>query len=290
MAKRKKKGNNVFKYIICFILFLGLGGAVGYFGTKKYLESKKDEEDVPAVVPTEVDITKDEDYQELIKELHGYLNANPIFYSTKGLKIADLSNDEKLKLIYSYMVSMKQDVPATLASSGYLWPPVCPLSDGVSSFVVDASNGVYSNICTVTTLSGQLLQEDFSKLYGDVAIDFTQSFKLSDNRACIFVNSNYTCGYINYNAVPTGDLEVRFAVEKVLKYDDKIVLYDRGYLIDTRSNMINLNDGNPNHYLHSSDSTDYYFELKSSDNITFKHTFALDEEQNYHYVSSEVAK
>ena len=31
------------------------------------------------------------------------------------------------------------------------------------------------------------------------------------------------------------------------------------------------------------DSKDYYFELKSADNYTFKHTFKLAEDGNYYY-------
>ena len=44
------------------------------------------------------------------------------------------------------------------------------------------------------------------------------------------------------------------------------------------------------YYLHSSDSTEYYYELKNADNLTFKHTFVTKDRVNYYYVSSELVK
>ena len=67
-------------------------------------------------------------------------------------------------------------------------------------------------------------------------------------------------------------------------------IYEKGYLIDNRSNVDNPTDQYDNYYLHSFDSTNYYYELKSADNLTFKHTFKTEDRQNYYYVSTELIK
>ena len=65
---------------------------------------------------------------------------------------------------------------------------------------------------------------------------------------------------------------------KVELYDEDIVITEKGYLYDNRSN---LTTPDKNYYLHSSDSTEYYFELKSSENLYFIHTFVKNQDGSY---------
>ena len=99
----EQKGNNVFKYIVLFIVFLGLGVIAGFFGTKKYLASKQNDEDTPVVDSGPEDITNLEEYSELIDKLHAMVDGYSIFYSTSGISVAKMSNDTRLAYIYDYL-------------------------------------------------------------------------------------------------------------------------------------------------------------------------------------------
>ena len=61
-------------------------------------------------------------------------------------------------------------------------------------------------------------------------------------------------------------------------------------MVDTRSNIIDPNDGHDNYYLHSSDSNIYYYELKSADNLVFAHTYIMGEDGNYKYNGTAVVQ
>jgi hypothetical protein len=103
MAKKKK---SKFKYFIIFLLFIGIGVGLGIFGTKKYLEYK-DKDKTPVVDDGPVDIIDNVKYQDLIFELSGILNADPMFYSTKGVVASTLDNTSRLNLLYRYIVNKK---------------------------------------------------------------------------------------------------------------------------------------------------------------------------------------
>ena len=89
----------------------------------------------------------------------------------------------------------------------------------------------------------------------------------------------------------SGELESKFDVIKVTKDSSgTIIVYEKGYLVDNRSNVNDPFDQYDNYYLHSSDSNEYYYELKSADNLIFKHTFKTDDKENYYYIGTELVK
>ena len=103
-------------------------------------------------------------------------------------------------------------------------------------------------------------------------------------------NNLYICGNIANNNV-TGDLESKFTILKVTKdLDGTIKIYEKGYLLDNRSNVKAQHPGYDNIYLHSTDSTEYYYELRNADNLTFVHTFKENDNQEYYYVGTMLEK
>ena len=86
-----------------------------------------------------------------------------------------------------------------------------------------------------------------------------------------------------------GEVVSKFEIVKVTIDDNNtITIYDKGYLLDNRSDVEIVGDYK-NAYLHSYDASEHYYELKSSDNLTFKHVFN-NIDNKYYYVSSELYK
>lgn len=288
---KKEKNNNKFKYIVCFLVFFVLGALIGIFATKQILgNSGESETDEEVVLKDSVeDITEDENYTELITNLHSYLAKNVIFYTSKGVDMKELANDTKLKLVYNYIITNQLATTETL-NQWWAGSTTCE-----NNFLVDTTkdtNGVVvnGNVCTVSKITTTLMTDTYKKLFGDTGLQTNVGFNPSNTKSCVLVGVEYICGNVADTSGVTGTLEPKFEVVKVTKDNDTIVIYEKGYLLDTRSNFVNLNDGYENHYLHASDSSEYYYELRSADNLTFAHTYKMDSNNNYYLEGTKVNK
>ena len=283
----EKKSSNAFKYIILFVVFLVVGVVEGYFGTKYYMDNKKEKEDNrPQIVEGPEDITNQEEYKDLIYKLHSFVDGYSIFYSTKGIKAESMTNNERLSYIYDYLViNSLVEEERLVASYGS--------NNCLNQFSLDQPvSSIYSsnNGCTVKKASLDLFTSNNKLFFNDDLIDVSVSFTNNEGKICIVSEDVYMCGNKLDEEVVEGRLEAHFSVVKVTKDEGKIEIYDKGYLTDNRSNISNPDDDFDNYYLHSSDSTEYYYELKNADNLTFKHTFITTDRVNYYYVSSELVK
>lgn len=280
---KEEKSNNVFKYIFLFILFLGIGIGLGIFGAKKYLDSKKTEEE-PVIQQGPEDITNVDEYKQLVNKLHGFVNQYSIFYTTKGVEASKMSNLDRLIIVYDYAKSNAKTTEEKLSA-------VLGTKNCLDKFALDDpnANAWNTNSCTVNKVETKMMKEFNKNLFNDDLIDVSVEFTNSQGKLCIVKENYYLCGN-KKDYIDQGKLEVNFDVVKVTKDKGTIVIYDKGYLLDNRTSTIMSNDGHDKHYLHSSDSNEFYYELKSADNLTFKHTFVTTDRVNYYYVSTELVK
>ena len=248
----------------------------------KNVEKKKEKE------PEVLDITKDPDYVEIINTLHDYLGKDSIFYSSLGVDLEKMSNDNKLRVTYEYIESNNLFATETLQPA-YYGSLTC--NNNFNLDVIVAADGSLSNgtICTVNTITLENFINNYKKIFNNENIDVSQPFNPKSTKSCVIVDNSYQCGNVN-NSNISGSLDSKFEVVKAIKEKDKITIYDKGYLVDTRSSIVNPDDGHDNYYLHSSDSTTYYYELKSADNLTFAHTFVKGSDNNYRYNGTSVVQ
>ena len=283
MFMASKYKNNSFKYILCIIIFFIFGTIIGFIGTKYVLESKKESvvnEDSSGIV----DITDTSEYQATIEKLHAFVKDSSIFYSTLGFNPQTVDNN--FKLDYAFQIVMASKVYTTETINAISWDSeVCPYD-----FLVDIlDTGQSTGGCTVYRILRDSINNAYSSTFSGSTLEITD-FNSSDGKRCLLEESGYICGVVS-REVSSGVLTPKFSVNKVLKDEDgTIKIYDRGYLEDTRSHVVNPDDGIDHYYLHSADSMDYYYELRSADNFTFVHEFKLDENRNYYYVQSYLEK
>lgn len=285
-----KKSNNTIKYIIFSIIFFALGLSIGVVCTNKVL-STKDKETTKVVEENgPLDITESEDYQATISKLLNIMNKDIVFYNSSGLSVTNMANDIKIKLSYNYI--MNNNLVSTETIDAISWTATVCNYDFLTEYAANADGTTYNTgKCNVERISFDLIRNTYNDLFNDSNIDLSQAFIVSNDRKCIIENESYVCGKIQNVSGITGSLDSKFSIEKVtIDEDSTIKIYEKGYLVDTRSNIINPNDGYDNYYLHSSDSTAYYYELRSADNFTFVHTFKLNEKNNYYYVDTILEK
>jgi len=285
----KKKTKKGVKYFLIFILFLAIGIFLGVFGALKYLENK-DKEQIELkeeIVNNEPeDITDNEELQSTITTLHNIVNNNSIFYSTKGITAENISNNDKLIYIYSNLYQNKKGEASSLTQKEY------GSSNCEYDFLLDNDTNLFGldNKCTTTEYNIDFFKEVNKNTFNSDTLDTTKEFAPENNIKCVSSDNKYICGKVANTSGITGKLEPKFEITKVTRDDDfTITIYDKGYLVDKRSNVI-ANKEHDNYYLHSSDSKEYYYELKSADNLTFKHTFKTTDRKNYYYVSSELVE
>ncbi len=283
------------RYIFSFLLFFSIGMLLGGFGTYKTLGVKSDntvKKNVAKVKDTkeakDEDITKNPDYNDLINRLYSFLGKDNVFYNSTGLTFETFSNVDKLRVMYKYMINNKLYEEEDF-SPVYFGALTC--RNNFNLDVVVGDNGVLSNgsKCTVYKISKESFINSYNSIFDDTNIE-TGDFKPLANKSCILDEDYYYCGNVNNGSGVTGSLDTRFEIVKVIKTKDTIEIYDKGYLIDTRSNIVNSEDGHDNYYLHTADSNSYYYELKSSDNVTFKHVFKLFNNSDYKYSSTTVVE
>ena len=275
------------KYIISFLLFFTIGILLGGFGTYKTLavkETKVDKQEKKEEVEVKdeiIDITKNPDYKELVDRLYSYLSKDISFYNSTGLNLDNMNNDDKLRVMYNYIINNKLYENTDLEPV-YYGALTCNYNFNLDIVVGD--NGVLSNgtKCSVIKFSKEQLSNAYKSIFNNDTL-FLVNFNPSNNKACYADDNDYYCGNINNSTGVTGSMEARFEIVKVLKGKDYIEIYDKGYLIDNRSNIKNNEDGHDNYFLHTTDSTEYYYELKSSDNVTFAHKFIIASDSNYKY-------
>lgn len=280
------------KYIIFFLLFFIIGASAGAFCTYKTLGIKIDNDENEVEVqeePKEEDITRNPDYTERIIQLYNYLSKDTVFYSSTGVNLETFSNEDKLRVTYEYIVNNNLAEIETLQPV-YFGALTCNNNFSLDIIVSSEGTKSYGTICTIYKIPTDLMVSTYKKLFNNDTIDVSGPFNPRTNKTCVLFDNIYSCGDVNNPNAITGSLTSKFEILKVIKDEKSIVIYDKGYLQDTRSNVVNPNDGNENYYLHSSDSNMYYYELKSADNLIFAHTFVLGEDGNYKYNGTVVAK
>lgn len=286
-VKVEEEKGGFLRYLILFVIFMAIGVVIGILGTQKYMEYKDSKkEEAPVIDEGPEDITNVEEYTELINKLHKFVVDYSLFYTTKGVKVENMPNNDRLLMAYDYVSKdsntiVEEKLESTLGSNSCL-----------DTFALDDSSNLWrrDNGCTIKKVKRSLLEEKNTQLFNDKLIDTSSSFVNSEYKFCIVSEEYYYCGNKLDETINTGKLESKFSVIKATKDEGKIELYEKGYLLDTRSIETSLIGGHDKYYLHSSDSKDYYYELRNADNLTFKHTFVTTDRINYYYVSSEIVK
>ena len=285
MAKKKK--SSAFSKFLLFLVFLAIGVGGGYYIAKTYLLNKDD--DTP--IATEIgdkDITNNKEFSDTIDELYKFLQENVYLYNTNGMNPSSIDNNIKLNIAYKYVVDNKMYTEGTIERISTLNCEYNFLIDSVQNEDGTSTNQDY---CKVNYISKDVLNKALDSIFKAGTVELINEYRPNNNTLCYVQDSgNYICGKVVGNEESSdGEVVSKFEIVKVTIDDNNtITIYDKGYLLDNRSDVEKVGDYK-NAYLHSYDASEHYYELKSSDNLTFKHVFN-NIDNKYYYVSSELYK
>ena len=287
MAKRKK--SHGFLKFLLFVIFLGLGIGGGYFIADKYLLDKEDDTPIATEVGTK-DITNNSEFSDTINNLYNFLKDRVYLYCAKGANIDSIDNDIKLDIAFDNAISNKYYKEDTIPNNWY-GSMNCAHGFIVDSVSNEDGTSTNQNYCKVYYITKSNLESGLRLDFKIGNVDLVDEFRPNNELLCFLQeDGSYICGKNIGNQASDGGITSKFEIVKVtIDEDNTIIIYDKGYLVDTRPD-IEVNTNYDNYYLHSYDADSHYYELKSSDNLTFKHIFKLDENNKYYYVSSEVYK
>ena len=286
----KKKKSSLFSKLLLFLVFLAIGVGGGYYIANKYINNEEDTTPIATELGTK-DITDNKEFEDTINELYSFLKNNVYLYNSKGMKPSNIDNDIKLNLAYKYAISNKLYVEEQIPRINYWNSIVCENNFLVDTVTNEDGGVVNQTFCTVKYISKDNLNKAISSIFDNSTVQMKDEYRPAANTLCLIQeDGRYICGKVTaVENFVTGDVTSKFEIVKVtLGEDNTITIYDKGYLLDQRSNVEIVGDYK-NAYLHSYDAPEHYYELKSSDNLTFKHVFKNDNNK-YYYVSSEVVK
>lgn len=279
VVEKTDKKKKDFRGVFLFILFFAIGATGAFFGTKYFLEQREEETKKGDPVIEQVDVTSKSEYQDIINQLYETVKGKPEYYTTDGVTVDTMSNNFKYGLIYDQILTNGDYTEEKLPAS-YVGSTECS-----TYFLVDTAD---TTGCTVYKIEKNVMNSIYMDLFNLSDLDTSVMFNPISTKYCVPVDTYYYCGNVYSINNVTGSLDTRFSISKVIKdTNGYMYIYDKGYLIDNRSSVIKV-EGETNYYLHASNSTSYYHELKSADNYTFKHTFKMNEDEEYYYVSSEL--
>lgn len=279
VVEKKDKKKADFRGVFLFILFFSIGAVAAIFGTKYFLEQREQENKKGDPVVEQIDITDKSEYQDTINQLYERIKGSSEYYSTQGISVESMSNNFKYGLVYDQVLTNGEYTDEKIPAS-YVGSPEC-----MTHLLVDAAD---TTVCNISKIEKTVMEKTYKDIFGLSNLDTSVAFNPTNTKYCMPVEGYYYCGNVGPISGVTGTLDTRFSITKVIKdTSGYIYIYDKGYLIDNRSSVIKT-EGVANYYLHASDSTDYYHELKSADNYVFKHAFKLGEDDKYYYESSEL--
>lgn len=284
-SKNKNKKKKDFKGFL-FVIFFTIGIVLGYFVTNYFIDKFDEARQDGSPAIKEVDITTRTEYQDLINDLYDVIKEYPEFYTTKGINIDDMDDNLKFRILYDSVIE-SQKYSSEILNTLFFGANTCE-----NDFLADySSDGIsLTSTCSVFKITLFDLTSVYKEVFGKDNLKSVPVFYPFDNKKCVLISGDYYCGNIMPMTGVTGDLDTRFTITKVIKdTNGDIRIYDKGYLIDNRSNIAKI-EGVDNYYLHSSDATSHYYELKSADNITFEHLFKVNEKNKYYYYSTSVLK
>ena len=288
MAKRKK--NNIFLKFMLFLIFLVVGTFGGYLLAEKYLLNQEDDVPIATEIGTK-DITNNGEFSDIITELDNFLKNHVFLYCEKGANIDSVDNNIKLDIAYENVIKNKYYKEDTIPNNWY-GSINCANNFLVDSITNEDGTSTNQDYCKVYIITKSNLESGLRLTFKTGSVDLVDEYRPNNNTLCLIQeDGSYLCGKVTGNTVEdTGSITSKFEIIKVtIDEDNTITIYDKGYLVDTRSN-IDVNTSYSNYYLHSYDADSHYYELKSSDNLTFKHVFKLGDNNKYYYVNSEVYK
>lgn len=228
---------------------------------------------------------------EIVTEAYSYIGNNDleicsglVAYADEVVEYDDLDNATRICQAYS-LLDLDESSMVRINKSER--NNTCSVSDNI----VFATDNYEDEICTLTRVSGDLLNEQYRTMYGR-DIESYDEFFYNDTTMCRYVDGFYYCGLAeNYTTTFGGETHTYRTIKSASENGDELVIYD--YFLktinsDCYTSFVGTNtiDACSEDYSNLEDMT--YGFLKEYGTL-YKHTFKRSND-TYYWVKSEPAE
>ena len=219
-----EKKNNIASAIIAIIII----GILLFFTYKFFIEvgnapsaqtnqGNSDQSSSDEKKEKELNRIANEKYNMLYAK-HNYLTNNFIFFQDKDVDINNISNQDKLSILYSFMSDEDKNKTGVHSDT-------CFLNKG------NYTKETYPDTCPKETFDKSILQEKLKNNFdNNMKVDFTDFFATTTVQ-CFINNSTYTC-YLNSSDYTINDYTTIMKYDSVNQTDNGIEIYN--YLLTVR--------------------------------------------------------
>lgn len=226
---------------------------------------------------------------ELVTDIYTYLGNNDLevcnglaTYAPDEVTYADLENAMRICVAYSLL---ELDDSSMLKVDKTQKNNTCTV--GESNNITFATDNYEDDICTLTKVSSDEVNEQYEKMYGQ-SIENYESFQYNETTICQYDSGFYYCGLAEeYTATFGGEPHTYRTIKNVTENDDEIIIYDYFLKVVNNECLTSYTGTTTNNECtenYSEDEEMSYSFLKRYGTL-YKHTFKKSGD-NYYWVSS----
>ena len=226
---------------------------------------------------------------ELVTDIYTYLGNNDLevcnglaTYAPDEVTYDDLENAMRICVAYSLL---ELDDSSMLKVDKTQKNNTCTV--GESNNITFATDNYEDDICTLTKVSSDEVNEQYEKMYGQ-SIENYESFQYNETTICQYDSGFYYCGLAEeYTATFGGEPHTYRTIKNVTENDDEIIIYDYFLKVVNNECLTSYTGTTTNNECtenYSEDEEMSYTFLKRYGTL-YKHTFKKSRD-NYYWLSS----
>lgn len=222
---------------------------------------------------------------ELVSNLYSYVGSNDlsfcrglIHYDSKKVDYDSISIENKI--CNSYLHMDNSDITLLIIDKRKK-NNTCSINKNIDFYTENDEK-----VCNVKKIDIEIIIQIYENIYGNKLTEYPE-FYIDDMNICKYSEGYYYCGRATEYNITIGKIPETYRnIKRVLKYGNKLIIYDRFIKIYNNKCFNNYVDNLENVNCSNSlaESIDYKF-LKKYGSI-YKHIFQLNNDK-YYWISSE---
>ena len=225
----------------------------------------------------------------VVTELYSYLGNNDLevcnglaTYDIEDIDYDSLDNSMRICTAYSLL---ELDDSTLLKIDKTKKNNTCSVGENITF----ATDNYEEDICSVTKVSADVINEQYQKMYGK-SIESYDQFQYSDTTICYYEDGYYYCGLSEqYTTTIGGEPHTFRSIKKATEKGDTMIIYD--YFLKIVNNecytSYNQDEKNDKCSENYNENTEVDYKFLKKYGTAYKHTFKKEKDA-YHWVKSEL--
>lgn len=223
---------------------------------------------------------------QLVNEIYAYLGSNDLekcsglySYTEDKLEVSDVDEEIKICNAYLQIDNEKIDEVSIDVSKN---DDLCKVGD-----VVFATGSDEDEVCSLKRVEVEEVRDYYYKVYGEKLAEY-KTFTLDNTTVCQYDDGYYYCGLSEVFTYTIGNETNTYRkIKSARKSNDMIVIYDYFVKINGENCFTSFTGSTINEACKNALGEDVNNDFLKEYGTLYKHTFKLNDEDDYSWVSSE---